>query len=581
MTFDTLARLINYLPPHKQQRIKEAFFLAEKRHAKQKRKSGQDYIVHPLSAAVILAKMRLDANTISAAILHDVPEDTGYPLPQIKDQFGETVARLVDGVTKLGHVRLRSEAEQQAQNIRKMVLATAQDARVILIKLADRLHNMQTIKFVEPKKQLGIARETLEIYAPLAHRLGIQELKARLEDLSFAVIHPKEFQQIKKELAQSHKKRAHYLSKIKKILNLELEKSGLKTKIFVRPKNLYAIYRNVFVEKKDKTVAQVLDIYGLRVIAETPEDCYLTLGIIHKLWAPIASRLKDYIAVPKSNDYQSLHTGVVAQDGKIVEIQIRTSTMHETAEFGLASHWRYEENTPPKTWEKEKRLAWIAELLNWQKETKSAKEFLEMFKLDLYTDEIFVFTPRGEVKNLPSQATPIDFAFSVHSELPHFLHGAKVNGQISPLNTRLKSGDVVEILTDKNSKPLPSDWLKSVKTASARTQIKKYVEKQNRENLLQFLKPILFPLKKLSQLKKTVFKTAAHPKPLSQISIGGEVNVSYQLAGCCQPKTTDTRLSGFVTRGRGITVHLSSCPVFQDLAKKEKERVVKVGLKKI
>lgn len=564
-----------YLPTAACEEIKKAWQYAKARHAGQKRKSGEDYIIHPLSAAVILAKMKLDKETIMAALLHDVPEDTNTPLEEIKEKFGETVALLVAGVTKLGHVRLRSEEERQAQNLRKMMLAVANDARVILIKLADRLHNMQTIAFVADSKKKGIARETLEIYAPLAHRLGLQEIKSKLEDLSFEVLEPEKWQAIKKEVMEKKVKSKNYLAKIKRILEKKLKEEKIPAGIYIRTKNFYSIYRNVYIEHKDPSVEKVLDIYGIRIVVGTIPECYLVLGLVHKLWRPIANRLKDYIAMPKSNGYQSLHTGVICEEGKVVEIQIRTREMHEVAEFGLAAHWQYKAKENIKEQDK-KKLAWIAELLEWQKEIKSDEEFLKSFKLDLYQNEIFVFTPKGDVRNLPENATPIDFAYTIHTDLINHIIGAKVNGRLVALHHPLKSGDVVEIVTSAAATGPSRAWLQFVKTAAARSGIKKFITRQDEllKEQKKLKKPSLTEEEEPEKEEKRPFVPKQTANRLS-VLIAKQEHLAYHFASCCHPEKNPTQaIAGYITRGRGVTIHNQNCPIFEQLFKKEKQRII-------
>ncbi|MEI6221907.1 MAG: bifunctional (p)ppGpp synthetase/guanosine-3',5'-bis(diphosphate) 3'-pyrophosphohydrolase [bacterium] len=608
--------------------IHTAFAFAKEAHKGQMRKSGEPYIEHPVAVAKTLAQMHLDKETIIAALLHDVPEDTSYGLDTIEKAFGENVEQLVSGVTKLGKVRLRTPEERQAENIRKMMLAVATDVRVILIKLADRLHNMKTISAVHPKKQQGIALETIEIYAPIAHRLGINQIKWQLEDYSFRVLEPEKYKEIEEAVKEKRQHREEYIHKISEKLHYHLNKEKIEAEISGRPKNLYGIYRNVYIEKKDPTVNDVLDMYGLRVIVDTIPACYRTLGIIHAQWKPLSNRLKDYIAVPKSNGYQSLHTGVVCDGGKIVEVQIRTHDMHYTAEYGLAAHWRYKDQSSQDA-QVDERIAWIRQLLDWQKEMQDAEDFVESLKLDLFQDEIFVFTPKGDVKNLPLGSTPVDFAFAVHTDLGNRCIGAKVNNRMVSLDYQLKSGDIIEIMASKAARGPSRSWLEFVKTSSTRNKIRRWFRKDEREENVktgkeifeQELRRILgvgisaIPKDKAKELFEKfkandwedIFaaigyghftvrqvldqviereadmilnKPSKKKAPKKQIAnragvrVEGVQNLLIRLAPCCNPEPGQ-KIAGFITRGKGVTIHQIDCKNLLGLSPEDKDRVVK------
>lgn len=454
--------------------IRRAFELARTAHEGQKRKGGEPYITHPLSVGLTLAKMRLDAATIAAGLLHDTVEDCGVPLSEIEKKFGTDIAFLVDGVTKVGHIRYRG-AEKQIENLRKMFLAMARDIRVVLIKLADRHHNMQTLDALPPDKRRRIALETAEIYAPIAHRLGIGELRGQLEDLAFKHIHPKEYEWVLKNIGEKYQEREDYLKKLIPFLISELNRDGIEPiEIQYRAKHYYSLYKKLL--KYDMNFDRIYDLAACRILVPSVEKCYGVLGTIHRLWKPLPGMIKDYIAMPKPNGYKSLHTTVFCVNGKIMEFQIRTPEMHQENEYGIAAHFAYKENTAKPNAEE---LTWVKQLREWQKESQNPDEVLENLKIDFFKRRIFVLTPRGEVMDLPEESTPVDFAYQVHSELGDQCVGAKVNNKIAPLDYKLKSGDIVEILTQKNKKPSAS-WLEFVKTSEARKKIKNAVNKKER-----------------------------------------------------------------------------------------------------
>ncbi len=472
--------------------VKKAYDLAFEAHKEQKRESGEPYITHPISVAMILADMGMDTNTIVAGLLHDVIEDTDYTYEDISNIFNVEVANLVDGVTKLGKIKYKSKEEQQADNVRKMLLAMAKDIRVIIIKLADRLHNMRTLKYMKPEKQKKKAQETLDIFAPLAHRLGISKIKWELEDLCLRYIHPEEYYDLVNMIAEKRVEREKFISRIIEELKENLDKANIDSDIEGRPKHFYSIYRKMV--NKHKSIEQIFDLTAIRILVNTVKDCYAVLGIVHTIYKPIPGRFKDYIAMPKPNMYQSLHTTVIGSEGKTFEIQIRTFEMHRTAEYGIAAHWKYKSGvtgTDSKDMTFENKLTWLRDILEWQKEAVDATEFMEGFKLDLFSDEIFVFTPKGVVINLPAGATPIDFAYKIHTDIGNKCVGAKVNGKIVTLDYKLKTGEIVEILTSSSSRGPNIDWLNIANSNQARTKIKQWLRKARREENLERGKEML------------------------------------------------------------------------------------------
>jgi len=461
--------------------VERAFFFACEHHADQRRKSGEDFIVHPVGVAKICAGMRLDTETLCAALLHDTVEDTSASLEEVQEGFGDEVATLVDGVTKLTGITFQSRDEAQAENYRKMMVAMASDIRVILIKLADRLHNMRTIDALPKQKQIDKAKETLDIYGPIAHRLGIHAIKWELEDLAFATLHPRKFQEIKSLVAQQREERERYVEKAGSYLLKELEALGIEAQISGRAKHFYSIYAKM--TKKGREFNEIYDLTAMRVIVESVKDCYGAVGVIHSLWKPLPGRFKDLIAMPKFNMYQSLHTTVIGPEGRPLEIQIRTGEMHGMAEYGVAAHWIYKdgEGAGPAA-RGEEKLKWLRRLLDWQQELEDSSEFVERLKVDLFEDEVFVFTPKGEVKSLSAGATPLDFAYEVHTDVGHRCVGAKVNGKMVPLHYSLQSGDIVEVLTSKRERGPSRDWLALVKTARARNKIKQWFKAESRKD---------------------------------------------------------------------------------------------------
>lgn len=475
MSSQKLLQKVKYLPEEEQKSIQKAIVFIKKAHFNQKRLSGESYIIHPIAVAEILAELKLDSLSIIAGLLHDVLEDTPITFKEIEKEFGKEVANLVKGVSKLSEIKYRGQ-ERSVENFRRMFLAVAEDFRVILIKFADRLHNMRTIKWLPQEKQKRIALETMEIFAPLANRLGMGRLKGEFEDLAFPILYPNEYNWIRNEVNKRYGERENYLRKLKPIIEKELRTEKINfIEINFRAKHLWSLYQKL--QRYDMDWDKIYDLVALRIIVKTISDCYGALGVIHKLWHPLPGRIKDYIALPKPNGYQSLHTTVFAKDGVITEFQIRTEEMHRVAENGIASHWLYDEfgKNREKTFSLPKKgmFSWINQLLEWQKKLSSntSKEFLGTLKFDFFNNRIFVFTPKGDVINLPQDATPIDFAYQIHSEIGDHCIGAKVNGKLTALSSQLKNGDIIEIITAKNKKP-SADWLKFVKTYKAKDKIK-------------------------------------------------------------------------------------------------------------
>ena len=452
--------------------VREAADFAREAHREQLRASGEPYVTHPIAVAQIVAELGIDPIAVEGALLHDIPEDTGFALTDIEERFGADVSRLVDGVTKLSKFSTLSHEEQQAESIRKMFLAMAEDIRVVLIKLADRLHNMRTLAPLPPEKRARIARQTMEIYAPLAERLGIWQIKWELEDLAFKELEPEQYRSLASQLDTHRKAREAFVERSIAILKTELKKAGITADLSGRPKHIASIWRKM--QRKSAALEEIYDVHAIRVLVDDVKDCYAALGVVHSLWHPIPGQFDDYIAVPKGNLYQSLHTAVVGLDGKPIEIQIRTHAMHRVAEMGIAAHWRYKEGGRQDR-EYDAKLAWVRQLLDWQRDVSDAREFVEGMKLEVFQDQVFVFTPKGEVKSLAAGATPLDFAYEIHTELGHRCVGAKVNGKIVPLNYQLKSGDIVEVLTSKRERGPSRDWLALVKTTRARNKIRAWL----------------------------------------------------------------------------------------------------------
>ncbi len=607
--------------------IKKAYRFAAKAHQNQKRYSGEPYLLHLLEVAKILVDLELDAITITAGILHDVVEDTNTPLSTIKEEFGEEISMLVNGVTKLSRIPFKTVEEQEAENFRKMFLAMAEDVRVILIKLADRLNNMRTLQYLPPPKRIKISQETLDIYVPIANRLGISKIQWELEDLAFSYLEPMKYKMVVNRIAKNRAEREKYIETIKESVKEELQKVNIKAETQGRPKNIYSIYKKMKDRQKD--FFQIYDLIAIRIICDSVKDCYAVLGLLHSIWKPIPGRFKDYIAMPKSNMYQSLHTTVITPQGEPLEIQIRTWEMHHTAEYGIAAHWKYKEKVDFRQDQKiEERLSWLRQILEWQKDLKDPKEFMEDLKIDLFQDEVFTFTPKGDVKILPVGSTPLDFAYLVHTDIGHSCVGARVNKKIVPLDYQLKSGDIVEILTSKLSRGPSRDWLKIVKTSGAKNKIRLWFKKVTREENIQKGKDLLEkemeklhlqPSSEFSQKLNEVSQELGFPGPetmLENIGYGkltprqvlskivpqesqekivplapplpakpkkgidqgvrveGIEGMMIRFARCCNPVPGD-KIIGFITRGRGVSVHKLGCPNIQVITS-EQNRLVKV-----
>ncbi len=567
--------------------IKNAYDFAASAHENQSRLSGEPFLTHPLEVAIILAKLKMDTETIVAALLHDTVEDTGTTLEYIRKNFSEEVALLVDGVTKISFIKNRSRATAQAETLRKMLIATIQDIRVIIIKLADKLHNMRTIMFQPADKQQRIARETMDLYAPIANRLGMSKISSELEDIAFTVLFPDEYLIIEEKIAQRKDEVEKYIENVRRILSAKIAELDIQAEITGRAKHYLSIYRKL--QEQNKTFDDIYDIRAIRIITGEIKDCYGILGIIHTLWSPITARFKDYIAVPKSNMYQSLHTTVIGPEGFPMEVQIRTEEMHATAEMGIAAHWMYKEK---KSLKKDyKNLKLLNDIKEWQKDLKDTREFMKSLKMDLYEDEIFVFTPQGKIIKLASGATPVDFAFAIHTEVGLHTTGAKVNNKIVPLKTKLRSGDIVEILTSKKGHPSEA-WLKFVVSPRARYKIRQWIRKQNESQQPQEPQE----QKEARDSRETIRDTQEEEKsniaevfiPKDEqlklekysrksnfgVTIDGASNVLIRLSQCCQPIPGDDVI-GFITRGRGITVHKKNCPSLKRL-RTEKERFINI-----
>ncbi|HVP37112.1 MAG TPA: bifunctional (p)ppGpp synthetase/guanosine-3',5'-bis(diphosphate) 3'-pyrophosphohydrolase [Terriglobales bacterium] len=585
--------------------LRKAYEFSNNAHQGQFRESGDPYIQHCLEVAFILAEQHLDTSTIAAGMIHDVLEETKITLETIKQEFGEEVAMLVDGVTKIGELHFESAEEEQAEYYRKMLLSMAKDIRVIIIKLADRLHNMRTLGALPRERQLRIALETKEVYAPLAHRFGMAMVKTELEDLSFKFLEPEAYADLQKKINEKREEREEYIDEVVRPLKTELENNGIKAEIGGRAKHLASIHHKL--ADRDKPLEEIFDLFAIRVIVDTVGECYQALGIIHSLWTPMAERFRDYIATPKRNMYQSLHTTVIGPRGRMVEIQIRTHQMHHTAEYGIAAHWLYKEGRKELD-ESDKQMIWLREVLEWQRELSSPSEFLEYLKIDLFQDDVFVFTPRGELKQLPKGSTPLDFAYAVHTDVGSHCTGARVNEKMVPLSTALASGDRVEIITSPHQVPTP-DWLKIVKTTKARSKIRHFLKQKEYEESLNLGKELLekefrkHNLKLMGEheltdlamrlnlssseallsalgngslsIKQILVEVLPEvpPTPVKEgiiqkfvdkargrsgIKIQGLGSLLFRFAQCCQPVPGE-RIVGFITRGRGVSVHRADC----------------------
>lgn len=620
---ELIATLTKYHPEANVELVRKAYAFAEKAHEGQLRKSGEPYFTHPLTVAGILSDLMLDAPTIAAGLLHDTVEDCeSVTLETIEQEFGQEVALLVDGVTKLKRLDFSSRVEQQAESIRKMILAMSKDIRVVLIKLADRTHNMRTLKSQPPESQKRIAQETLDIYAPLAHRLGVYKIKQELEDLCLRYLDPEGYQNLITKVGMKRAEREESIRRVMDTLSEKIAETGIAFEIDGRPKHFYSIYRKMVLQQKP--FEQIFDLIAIRVLVDTVRDCYAVLGVVHTLWKQVPNRFKDYISTPKPNMYQSLHTTVVGENGMPFEVQIRTHEMHRIAEYGIAAHWRYKEGKQVADG-LDNKLYWLRQILDWQNDTRDSEEFIKSLKVDLFSDEVFVFTPKGEIIDMPKGATPIDFAYRIHSAVGNKCVGAKVNGRIVTLDTPLATGDFVEIITQQNSKGPSRDWLKIVKTSQAKAKIRQFYKKELREENItsgkqmleleakrqsaslgalikpEYLDPILRkfsfadiddlyaavgcggitavqvvtrlreeqhnhekPLVPLAPRAPQQEAPGGHAKPASRgkddlgISIAGLPGCQVHFAKCCTPLPGD-EIVGYVTRGRGVTIHSKEC----------------------
>jgi GTP pyrophosphokinase len=606
--------------------IRRAYDFAAEAHAGQTRASGEDYVSHPVEVATILASLRLDTFTIVAGLIHDTLEDTNIPVSEIEARFSPQVAAIVDGVTKMGRVEFGSATEQQVENYRKMLLSMASDARVILVKLADRLHNMRTLEHLTEPKRRRIAIETREIYAPLAHRLGMAAIRWELEDLSFKFLEPEAYADLSKKVRQRRRGREREVLEMQRPLEEALKEAGILATVSGRPKHLWSIHRKI--ERRGRPYEEIYDLMAMRVLTDTVQNCYAALGVIHSQWSPIPERFHDYIATPKSNMYRSLHTTVLGPGGRRYEIQIRTEEMHRTAEHGIAAHWRYKEgDTGHRESEADEALSWFRQVIEWQKDTKEPEEFMEFLRMDLFRGEIFVFTPEGDVKALPVGSTPIDFAFTVHTEIGYRCAGARINGRIAPLSRELKNGDSVEIITNPKQRP-SRDWLAFVKTSRARQYIRQWLRREEfaaaarlgKELLDRELKRIRRALPTSSEALNAGASALGHadldhvyealgrgdvgptavikqfhpeyqpvdepvrePSPLARLAaklrlsgrgvrIQGMDNLMVRYSRCCQPVPGDP-VVGYITRGRGVSIHRNDCPNVLALARDPERRM--------
>ena len=619
--------------------ILKAYNYAKDNHGNQCRKSGEPYIIHPLQVAYTLANIELDEQTICAALLHDVVEDTPITHEDIIKEFGQEIADMVAGVTKLGKLQFTTTEEQQVEDYRKMFLAMGKDIRVILIKLADRLHNMRTLKFLSRERQIANAKETMELYAPLANRLGMYSLKWELEDLSFKYLYPEDYREIVEGLNKKREERLIFIEKIMSDIRIELKKQKIEAEVTGRAKHLYSIYRKM--KRDNKTLDQIYDLFALRILVNSVKDCYAALGVVHEMYSPMPGRFKDYIAVPKPNMYQSIHTTLLGEKGTPFEVQIRTWDMHRIAEFGIAAHWAYKEASNGKNGKAnvkvtEDKLAWLRETLEWQKDMQDPQEFLNTLKTELFEDEVYVFTPKGAIKVLPRGATPIDFAYSIHAEIGHHMVGCKINSKMMPIITKLKSGDIIEILTSDSQKGPSRDWLKFIKSSSAKTKIQQWFKKEQREeNIVKGKESIEKEIKKIGISYSELFKQeyievalerykyknidemyasvgfgaispvkiiarmlqeyrkdhneenieekiqelANTKRTINKVSNTGVVvkgidNCLVKLSKCCNPVPGDN-IIGYITKGRGVSVHRTDCKNIKDLFSEE-SRIIDV-----
>ena len=641
---ELIDKIKTYHPSDDFSMVEKAYKLAVEAHKEQKRKSGEPYIIHPLKVAYILAELELDMETITAGILHDIIEDTPYTYEDIAHLFSEEIAALVDGVTKLGKLSYTTKEEAQAENYRKMFLAMAKDIRVILIKLADRLHNMRTLNYMTPEKQREKAQETLDIYAPLAHRLGISKIRSEMEDLCFKYLNPDAYFDLAAKIQKKKEERDQFVQSMVQELQTKMNEAGIKGKVYGRTKHFFSIYKKMV--NQNKTLDQIYDLFAIRALVDSVKDCYAVLGIVHTAYTPMPGRFKDYIAMPKPNMYQSLHNTLIGPHGQVFEVQIRTWEMHRTSEYGIAAHWKYKEGRANEKSSKaqkseEAKLAWLRQIMEWQKDMSDNKEYLDTIKLDLniYSTQVYAFTPQGDVIQLTKDSTPIDFAYMIHSAVGNKMVGARVNNKIVPLDHKIQNGDIVEIITSQNSKGPNRDWLAIVKTAQARTKIKQWFKKEEKEeNIIRGREMILADIKKkgyqpqdllrpeweeivlvkydfktwdallaavgyggmkegqvvnrlkdeyLKEKRKTQtaedalkdFEKTIDQKPVkkhkskSGVVVEGIGDVAVRFSKCCSPVPGD-EIIGFVTRGRGVTIHRTDCINVIDLSNEERGRLI-------
>lgn len=641
---ELIEKIKTYHPSNDFSMVEKAYQLANNAHKDQKRKSGEPYIIHPLKVAYILAELELDMESIVAGILHDVIEDTEYSYEDISNMFSEEIAALVDGVTKLGKLSYTTKEEVQAENYRKMFLAMAKDIRVILIKLADRLHNMRTLNYMKPEKQKEKAQETLDIYAPLAHRLGISKIRSEMEDLCFKYLDPDAFFDLATKIERKKEERDEFVQDIVKELQQKMDEAGIKGKVYGRTKHFFSIYKKMV--NQNKTMDQIYDLFAIRALVDNVKDCYAVLGIVHTMYTPMPGRFKDYIAMPKPNMYQSLHNSLIGPHGQVFEVQIRTWEMHRTSEYGIAAHWKYKEGKANEKGNKatrrdEEKLAWLRQIMEWQQDMADNKEYLDTLKQDfnIFSTQVYAFTPQGDVIQLTKDSTPIDFAYMIHTAVGNKMVGARVNNKIVPIDHRIQNGDIVEIITSQNSKGPNRDWLNLVKSAQARTKIKQWFKKEEKEeNIIRGREMVLADMKKkgfqpndllrpewmeivvvkydfktwdallaavgygglkegqvvnrlkdeyLKEKRKTQtaedalkdFEKTIDQKPVkkhkskSGIVVEGIGDVAVRFSKCCSPVPGD-EIVGFVTRGRGVTIHRTDCINVINLSNDERGRLI-------
>ncbi|MGI6765647.1 MAG: RelA/SpoT family protein [Lentihominibacter sp.] len=644
---DFLERILEYNPAYDIELIGKAYDVAEKTHRGQLRKSGEPYLIHPIAVSEILAELGMDEETIIAGLLHDVIEDTDYTMEQMSEDFGDEIANLVDGVTKLGALKFDSKEERQAENLRKMFLAMSKDIRVLIIKLSDRLHNLRTINYMTHEKIVEKCQETLDIYAPLAARLGIYSMKMELEDIALKFLDPEAYYDLAEQVSERKGAREEAINSVVEKIKASLKEIGINHEIYGRSKHFYSIYKKMNFQKKN--IDEIFDLMAVRILVETVRDCYAVLGLVHTMWKPIPGRFKDYIAMPKPNMYQSLHTTVIGDLGKPFEIQIRTYEMHRIAEYGIAAHWKYKEGVS-KDDEEVNKLSWLRQALEWQKDVNDPKEFMESLKMDLFTNQVFVFTPQGDVIELPAGSTPLDFAFKIHTDVGCKCVGAKVNGKMVTIDHELENGNIVEIITSSNSAGPSSDWLKIAKSSSARNKIRQWLKKENKSDAVDKGKDMFGQYLRKKGLDPKVLLTNAYMGRVvkemdfkdiddlcTQLSYGGNLqtkvaeklqsyedekqkakaeeksktllddltaisektqkkleqqrkhvddetgvvvegvdNLMIRIAKCCTPVPGD-EIVGYITKGRGITVHRTDCDNLKSMPPEERERCITVS----